>query len=416
MAPGWFTRDPRTRLLADLRARDVVATREGLLIDLAADRRLQAVAAAAGDPADDVHEALLALLDDPLDDVRTAAVRELDRRGSVPAARVCARDAIAWDPARFVGAREAAWRLLERTEADGVAELLTAALLAPGGGEDISPAAVDALAGLARGRPDRAAAVFAVLTAHLGDEHAAVAVRATQLAALLGDDHEDQLVAALDDDRQAPDAARALGHLGSLTAVEPLAELLRSGRPGPARAAAARALGAIGGHEAVGVLRSAVDDPDVGVRRAAVASLAPLAIAFADDVGEAAAYARLPLVPLDGGRPAAEPHGNGNGNGNGHAPPPEPESDDAELDDLEPDELADDLPAEDAAEPEDEPVAEAPGPASDAWSGPRTNGAPTVAPRPAPARLAAADPARNVRGRPRPRGPRPGGRPEAPES
>ncbi len=304
-------RDPRARALADLRRRDVVPTREGWLVDLAADQRLHAIGLLVDDEGDDVTRALLELLDDPLDDVRAAAIRALGSRGSDAGARACAREAPAWEADRFAFAREAAWEVLAHAHADDIAELLAASLLSRAAVGPLDDAAA-ALAEVVARRADRAEAALAVVVPRLGDRDPVIAARAALLATTLGAGHEEHLVAALDDDARAAHAARALGELGSLASVAPLADLLRSGRPAPGRAAAAHALGAIGGQDATRVLRAAADDQDARVRRAVAESLAPLAGVFPADSG-AGPESRLLLLP------AAEPSAPSNGNGNGRS-------------------------------------------------------------------------------------------------
>lgn len=320
-APRWLRRDPRARALADLRARDIVETREGWLVDLAAERRLAAVTTLAEDPGSDVHDALLVLLDDPLDEVRAAAVRALGGRGSDAGARACARNAPTWDRERFREATEAAWELLEHGTADDLAETLAASLLSRAATAPVAPGPADALAALVAGRPERADAALAVVVPRLGDRDPRIAARATALAARLGAGHEHDLLDALGDDGRVANAATALGALGSLDSVAPLGQVLLSRRPAPGRAAAARALGEIGGHDAVYLLRCAIDDPEPDVRRAVAAALTPFGGAGAADGSEALA-ARLLLMPS--APPAHERH-----QGNGHhaaepvAPPAE---------------------------------------------------------------------------------------------
>lgn len=459
MAFRWPRRDPRTRALADLRARDVVPTREGWLVDLAADRRLAAVGAVADDPGDDVHDALLALLADPLDEVRAAAIRALGARASAAGAQACARDAASWDPERFPQARAAAWDELEHAEAEDVPELLAASIVSRAAVGPIAPGPADALAGLVKGHPERADAALDVVLPRLGDRDPAVAARAARLAAMLGAGHQSHLVVALRDDARAPQAALALGQVGDLASVAPLAELLCSDRSPAGRAAAARALGDIGGRDAVRALRSAADDPDVTVRRSAAAALAPLAAAFGADARVSDPVGRLvaPAPPAD---EIARPNGHGHdpirapavapGAAAGEpapeaaapvivelGPPAATEDEDEPADEawfdevpLDDDELADedaasdDVPVDEDVAEDDFGVEEFDGtdggePAAlagtleepDVWSGPKTDGVPAIGPRMAPARTVPGTSRRRptaARGRAWPRGPRPG--------
>lgn len=267
----------RRRQLRKLHHRDVVATREGWLVDLAGPDRLAALRALAEDPSPEVEDALLDTLADPLDDVRAEAVRCMERRGSAAALDRCVAAAPGWDPARYPASRQAAWVYLGACGSTAQVDSFTSSLL------------------LAAPLPHIDDAAIAALKAMIGDDHAAsrlaleraasafghvdpdVVARATQLAGRFGAADPAPIVAALADDRCAVAACDAAGRIGDLKFCGRLAALLDAHRPTAVRAAAATALGALGGHEAAWHLQAVVDDEDPVVRRAATEALIPLA-------------------------------------------------------------------------------------------------------------------------------------------
>ncbi|MBJ7330544.1 MAG: HEAT repeat domain-containing protein, partial [Solirubrobacteraceae bacterium] len=325
-------RTPIERAERALRKRDLVTTREGWVVDLAAGDRIAAVdqLVALGATPDGVAVAL----DDDLDDVRAAGVLGLARLDAAAAAERCATHAPAWPVERFPRARSEAWRVVREQGEPRTGVRLAAALRVAG----VAPDFADALRALDEALGHDEAARDEALTAALDDlerNGSGTDSVAWELVARLGRWDPALLEGRLTRDPGGASVAAALGVIGSLSSVAPLAAVLAANRPGAIRSAAVRALGQVGGRDAAAALAVHVDDPDPDVRRAVLAALAPLTAAF----GPAAPG--LPALPAPS-------------SANGHAP------DDAEeaIVDAEPvdDEVAGAVAELDAiAEPELEP-------------------------------------------------------------
>lgn len=260
-------------LLRVLAHRDLVAERDGQLVDIAAANRRRAVEALAGIPEDAAREGLAGALEDPAPTVRQAAVQALAGRGES-----AAYETLATAAAESGHADTRAWAVEALGEhADRPPEVTVALarrLLAPEGWGDDGlaqrAAAVVAAAGL---QAETREEVVGLAIAALVHEDEGVRDRARLCLLAAGPATSGpRLVAALD---ERPGRAQVLEALGELHDSATLAAIERhaADEDPDVRRAVAAALGRLKDPRGLNALVALSADPEYAVREVAIAVL-----------------------------------------------------------------------------------------------------------------------------------------------
>jgi HEAT repeat protein len=272
-------------LVRALEYEDVITDRDGQVVDLGEEVRVEAAAALAELDGPVAREGLLCALADPEQSVRIVALEALRRRRDRETGDALVAAAACWTQPELEQAREEAVGVLAGWRVAGAARRMAEALLTRS--SDLGELSfADGVA--LRRLVDACGAMEATvsdLVAALSDGDKAE--RARTMLVWLAPDSVDALIAAVRSRHAPRDAAIALGAIGDARAVDALSELLLSGGDVPPRVAAARALGQLAHPAAVRPLLEASADPEHAVRTEAAASfdrLGNLGIALATSV------------------------------------------------------------------------------------------------------------------------------------
>jgi HEAT repeat protein len=302
------------RLVRLLRHRDWLVDADGHARDLAAPRRLEAVAALATVDSEAAEDGLVLALDDDDPRVCEAAAVALGVDASPRAAHALARAAATWREPGRARARAAALDVLVGMNDEVLGVVFAEALLEDEELDELRPDDERALRRLFAARGHATDVLAERLALQLDEPDEAFARRTHQVLVALGSSAVRSLVDALADPDRSEAACAALAAIRDVGAVPALVWLLGNGKP-TGRAAAARALGAIRDPGAVDALVSASKDPDPDVRDAALDALDRLGTVV-DLLGAAAlasSFERRPDEEDDEPRPANE-------NGTGRSP------------------------------------------------------------------------------------------------
>jgi HEAT repeat protein len=295
------------RLVRLLRDHDWLVDADGHARDLAAPRRLEAVAALATVDSEEAEDGLVLALHDDDPRVREAAAVALGVEASPRAAHALARAAATWREPGLASARAAALDVLVRMNDDVLGVVFAEALLEEEELGELRPDEDRALRRLFAAQGPATDVLAERLGNELDDPDEAFARRTHQVLVALGGSAIPSLVDALADPARAEPACAALAAIRDVRAVPSLVWLLGNGEP-RGRAAAARALGAIRDPGAVDALVNASKDPDADVRDAALDALDRLGTVV-DLLGAAAlasSYERRPDDEDDEPRSANE--------------------------------------------------------------------------------------------------------------
>ena len=260
------------RLVRLLGAHDWLVDADGHARDLAAPRRLEAVAALATVDSEEAEDGLVLALDDDDPRVREAAAVALGHDASPRAAHALARAAATWREPGLASARAAALDVLVRMNDEVLGVVFAEVLLEEEELSELRPDEERALRRLFAAQGHATDVLADRLTHELDEPDEAFARRTHQVLVALGGSAIPSLVDALADPARSEPACAALAAIRDVRAVPALVWLLGNGEP-RGRAAAARALGAIRDPGAVDALVSASKDSDPDVRDAALDAL-----------------------------------------------------------------------------------------------------------------------------------------------
>jgi HEAT repeat protein len=298
------------RLVAVLDAHDWVLDRDGVLVDFAVAKRIEAVRALATIDDPSAEEGVTRALQDDDPRVRREAVEGLAPAPSMRAAKALARALARWRNPASERARQAALDLLVQLADEINAVEYTQTLVETRTDESLRDEERSAVSRLFAADSGPVAEVFArelVQRLEAGDTVERRLVQDTLVA--MGSTSVGPLLSVLDDPVRRHAAAAALGPIRDPRAVPALIDLLSHG-PQDIRPTAARALGAIRDPRALEALVRASGDPRTDLRDAAlealdqmrgVAGMLGVAELVRDQTGEAMHSAQEQVA--DGPRP-----------------------------------------------------------------------------------------------------------------
>ena len=264
------------RLVAALRYRDEVVDSHGRLFDLGTRVRSNAARALVSIPdgeAVDIGSALVGALGDPSGEVRAAAAAALGARHEVRAAAALGEAVLEWDAPRYAAARVAAAEaLIALGDPESIVPFVDRLIARPAG-VGMPRAIVTAM--VERGGEESWDLACRLASEALGSDDPATVERAAEVLVWLGPGSVNPLLAALTTCSHRLPIIVALGRLGDLRAVGPLAQLL-SDDAADIRAGAAMALGELAEPRVADALLRATTDTDRRVRAVALEALGNL--------------------------------------------------------------------------------------------------------------------------------------------
>jgi HEAT repeat protein len=233
-----------------------------------AEVRAQAAAALGDIETPEVSAALVSALADPSERVREQVIASLVKRAPGEAVDPLCQAAVGWlEPARAPARAEAVAALESMRSADVAVRVAGALAARPEGLGDADRALLDRLTAAA---PEALPRTVDQLAAALADGGAGA--RAATMLTWLSPDSVDVLIDSLSDEARRLQAIIALGRLHEGRAVEPLCRLMLESPNPPVRRDAARALGEIRDLTAVQALMLAAYDSDYDVRTEAASA------------------------------------------------------------------------------------------------------------------------------------------------
>jgi HEAT repeat protein len=261
------------RLVRVLDQHDWVLDRDGVLVDLAVAKRIEAVSVLATIDDPSAEDGIARALHDDDPRVRRTAVQALGPAPSTRAAKALARATARWREPASAAARRAALELLVELADELNAVEYAQVLVETGHDDGLSDEEHAAIERLFAADSGPVAEIFArELVERLDAADVAERRLIQEMLIAMGSTSVEALLSVLEDPARRRAAAAALGEIRNPRAVPALVDVLAHGPP-DTRPAAARALGQIRDPRALDALIRASGDPDVGLRDAALEAL-----------------------------------------------------------------------------------------------------------------------------------------------